>query len=240
MAHVVAEGPVRQSAWIWFALFLGGTVLLVLFLENRFPGTLDDPDTRMSLMVKVGWIALIGASLLAGWRLRPRSALRNAAIWIVIFLVLIGAYSFRQNAAFIGDRILGELSPTQGDMQDDGTIAFSPGPDGHYRIQALVNGARVTFMVDTGATDVVLAPSDARRIGLDPANLNFTQFAETANGTVRGASVRLHSLIVGPIDLRDMPATVNGADMSDSLLGMAFLNRLSGWRVENGTLTLEP
>lgn len=230
----------RQSTWFWSALFLGGTILLVLFLENRFPGTLGDPDNRMSLVAKVGWIALLGSSLILGWRLKPKSALRNAAIWAVIFLAVVGFFSFRQDFSRIGSRIMSELSPTQGDVQDDGTIAFSAGPDGHFRIQALVNGARVTFLVDTGATDVVLAPDDARRIGIDPANLNFTQFAQTANGTVRGASVELYSLIVGPIDIRDMPATVNGADMSDSLLGMAFLNRLTGWRVANGVLTLEP
>jgi aspartyl protease family protein len=231
---------VRRSTWFWFAVFMGGTILLVLLLENHFPGTLGDPDNQMSLVVKVGWIALLGSSLILGWRLKPKSALRNAAIWAVIFLVVIGFFSFRQDAAMIGNRIMSELSPTQGDVRDDGTIAFSAGPDGHFRIQALVNGSRVTFMVDSGATDVVLAPDDARRIGIDPADLSFTQFAQTANGTVRGASVDLQSLIVGPIDIRDMPATVNGADMSDSLLGMAFLSRLTGWRVSNGVLTLEP
>ncbi|HNB29048.1 MAG TPA: TIGR02281 family clan AA aspartic protease [Alphaproteobacteria bacterium] len=229
-----------RPTWIWFALLMGGTILLVLFLENRFPGTLSDSDNRMSILYKVGWIALLASSLIGGWRLQPKTALRNAAIWAAIFLVLIGIFSFRQDAATIGDRILGELSPTQGTVEDDGTIHFSAGPDGHFRIQAIVNGARVTFLVDTGATDVVLAPDDARRIGCDMANLKFTQFAETANGTVRGAPVTLQSLIIGPIDITGMSATVNSAEMSDSLLGMAFLNRLSGWRVENGVLTLEP
>lgn len=230
----------RQSAWFWFALFMGGTILLVLLLENRFPGTLSNPDNQMSLVVKLGWIVLLGSSLFLGWRLKPKSALRNAAIWAVIFLVVVGLASFRQDFSMIGSRIMSELSPTQGDVRDDGTIAFTAGPDGHFRIQALVNGSRVTFMVDTGASDVVLAPDDARRIGFDPANLSFTQFAQTANGTVRGAPVDLNSVIIGPIDIRDMPATVNGADMSDSLLGMAFLNRLTGWRVSGGVLTLEP
>ena len=229
-----------KRTWMWFALLMGGTLLLVLFLENRFPGTLSDPDNRMSLIYKVGWIALLSSSLIAGWRLQPKTALRNAAIWAVIFLVVIGLFAFRQDAAMIRDRILGELSPTQGTMEDDGTIHFGAGPDGHFRIQAIVNGARVTFLVDTGATDVVLAPDDAARIGWDMATLSFTQFAETANGTVRGASVRLGSLVVGPINLTDMPATVNEAAMSDSLLGMAFLNRLSGWGVQNGVLTLVP
>ena len=64
------------------------------------------------------------------------------------------------------------------------------------------------------------------------------QFAETANGTVSGAAIRLDSLVIGSIDMNRLPATVNGADMSESLLGMEFLNRLHGWRVENGVLTL--
>jgi aspartyl protease family protein len=231
---------VRNSSWFWFALFIGVTILLVLFLENRFPGTLSDPDNRMNVLVQVGWIALIGSSLVVGWRTRPRSALRNAAIWAVIFLVLIGVFAFGRDAGVIGQRIMAALSPTQGTMNEDGTIQFGAGPDGHFRIQAIVNGQRVTFLVDTGATDVVLAPDDARRLGYDPARLRFDQMSQTANGIVRGASVRLQSLIIGPIDLTEMPATVNGADMSDSLLGMAFLNRLDGWRVQGGVLTLEP
>lgn len=230
----------RRSPWFWFALFMGGTIALVLFLESRFPGTLSDPDNRLDLVAKLGWIALISSSIIIGWRTRPKSSLRNAAVWVVIFLALVGFFAFRQDATTIGQRIMGALSPTQGAVRDDGTVSFEPGPDGHFRIQAIVNGARVTFLLDTGATDVVLAPDDARRVGFDPADLSFTQFAETANGTVRGAAVRLRNLSIGPIDLTDLPATVNGADMSDSLLGMAFLNRLSGWRVANGVLTLEP
>ena len=54
------------------------------------------------------------------------------------------------------------------------------------------------------------------------------------------AAIRLDSLVVGSIEMNRLPATVNGADMSKSLLGMEFLNRLHGWRVENGVLTLIP
>jgi aspartyl protease family protein len=231
---------VRRSPWFWFVLLMGGTILLILFLESRFPGTLGDPDNRMQLVYRLGWIALIGSSLVFGWRSQPRSALRNAAIWAVIFLVAVGFFAFRRDATLIGQRIMSELSPTQGTMRGDGAIDFSAGPDGHFRIQALVNGSRVTFMLDTGATDIVLAPDDARRIGYDPATLNFDQLAQTANGMVRGASVELQNLSIGPIGFDNLRATVNGAEMSDSLLGMEFLNRLNGWRVENGVLTLVP
>ena len=229
-----------RSVGFWLLIFLGAVVALVFVLEQAFPGTLDDPDARMELIYRIGWLALIGSSVLAFARANPRSALRYGAIWVVIFLGVSGLYAFKNDAAFIGQRLMGALSPTQGVAHDDGTISFDAGPDGHFHIQAQVNGGRVTFMVDTGASDVVLAPNDARRVGIDPATLKFDQLAETANGTVSGAAIRLDSLVVGSIEMNRLPATVNGADMSESLLGMEFLNRLHGWRVENGVLTLIP
>ena len=229
-----------RSRGFWLLIFLAATVALVFGLNELYPGALDDPDSRMELIYRVGWIALIGSSVLAAARANPRTALRNAAIWLVIFLGVVGLYAFKNDAAYIGHRVMGALSPTQGVAHDDGTLSFDAGPDGHFRIQARVNGGRVTFMVDTGATDIVLAPDDARRIGFDPGTLVYDQLAETANGTVGGAAVRLDSLVVGSIEMNRLPATVNGADMSESLLGMEFLNRLHGWRVENGVLTLVP
>ena len=83
-------------------------------------------------------------------------------------------------------------------------------------------------MIDTGATAVVLSPTDAERLGYDLAKLGFTGFAQTANGTVRTAPIRLDSLVVGDIRLTDLPAVVNQAAMAGSLLGMSFLDRPFG------------
>ena len=229
-----------RSVGFWLLILLGATVVLVFGLNEVYPGTLDDPDSRMYLLTRIGWVALIGASVISAARFNPKTALRQAAIWVAIILGLVGLYSFKNDAAYIGQRFMGALSPTQGVAHDDGTLSFDAGPDGHFRIQARVNGGRVTFMVDTGASDIVLTPGDARRIGIDPATLVFDQLAETANGTVSGAAIRLDSLVMGSIEMNQLPATVNGADMSESLLGMEFLNRLSGWRVEHGVLTLVP
>jgi aspartyl protease family protein len=219
---------VTRSVGFWLLILVGATVALVFVLNELYPGALDDPESRFYLLTRIGWVALIGSSVIGAARFDPKTALRQAAVWLAIFLGLVGVYSFKNDAAYIGQRFMGALSPTQGVAHDDGTLSFDAGPDGHFYIQALVNGGRVTFMVDTGATDVVLAPDDARRI------------AETANGTVSGAAIRLDSLAIGSIAMNRLPATVNGADMSDSLLGMEFLNRLHGWRVENGVLTLVP
>jgi aspartyl protease family protein len=96
----------------------------------------------------------------------------------------------------------------------------------------------VRFIVDTGATGVVLSPDDARRIGVDMAGLRYTEVAETANGIGYGAPLTADRLEVGPIAMSDFKMSVNQAPMSASLLGMSFLRRLESFRVEDHKLVL--
>jgi aspartyl protease family protein len=105
-------------------------------------------------------------------------------------------------------------------------------------VEAVVNGTPVTFLVDTGASDIVLRMADAERLGFQPATLRFTQRFATANGEVRGAPVMLREFRVGEFSLFDVPASVNEAPLRMSLLGMSFLRQLDGYGVENGRLVL--
>ena len=111
-------------------------------------------------------------------------------------------------------------------------------PSGHYVIDAMVNGAPVTFLVDTGASEIVLTLDDARRIGLEPRTLAFTQRFSTANGEVRGAPVVLREIRIGQFRLLDVSASVNEAPLPLSLLGMSFLEQLNGYEVDRGRLIL--
>jgi aspartyl protease family protein len=113
------------------------------------------------------------------------------------------------------------------------------GPQGHFVIEAEVNGVPVTFLVDTGASEIVLTTADAIRLGFDPHRLEYSQRFRTANGEVRGAPVRLRELRVGQFSLYDLNASVNEAPLPVSLLGMSFLERLHGYRVEERRLILE-
>jgi clan AA aspartic protease (TIGR02281 family) len=112
------------------------------------------------------------------------------------------------------------------------------GSSGHFLIDAWVNGEPVTFLVDTGASDIVLTLDDARRIGLEPRALAFTQRFATANGEVRGAPVVLREIRVGQFRVFDVSASVNEAALEVSLLGMSFLEQLSGYEVRGDRLIL--
>jgi aspartyl protease family protein len=98
----------------------------------------------------------------------------------------------------------------------------------------------VSFLVDTGASDIVLTPEDAQRIGFAANQLRFSDRVETANGIAYVAPITLDTLVIGPIRLDRLPAKVNNAPMQYSLLGMRFLNQLHGWRVERQVLILQP
>jgi aspartyl protease family protein len=170
--------------------------------------------------------------------LRASQVLKYACIWIGIAGIVGLGYAYRFELGVVKDRFLAELVPGAGVSATGGEIQFRADSSGHFIVEALVNGVSVRFLVDTGASDVTLSPRDAGRIGLDANRLNFNRPYRTANGVVMGAPVTLPSIRIGPIEVRNVPGSVNGAPLGASLLGMSFLERLRGYRVENGTLIL--
>ena len=103
---------------------------------------------------------------------------------------------------------------------------------------ASVNGAPIEFLVDTGASHVVLAPADAARAGLRTGELRFSGRASTANCEVALAPVTLREIRIGQFSRRDVPAMVNQVPMSVSLLGMSFLSSLASWEARGDRLML--
>ena len=223
----------RGRTW----LIVGGIVLVLgaLFaaLIDRYPETLEDQGNVMRIIAMLGWLVLAGGAGFAAIRSQPGTALRNIAIWIAIGLVLVLGYSLK-------DQITGALMPSAGTEGPGGEMIFQRASDGHFHVEAEVDGTIIRFMVDTGASDVVLTQSDAERLGFDTAALDYTQVYSTANGTVYGAPIRLNSMTVGSIRIDDVRASVNSGEMDGSLMGMSFLSRLSGFTVEGDRLILRP
>lgn len=112
--------------------------------------------------------------------------------------------------------------------------------DGHFWIEARVNGSSQRFMVDTGATVSALSTEAARRAGVEADPLRLPVAVRTANGTVPARLGTIEELRFGNIAASDLDALITGETGGLNVLGMNFLSRLKGWRVENGELILSP
>jgi aspartyl protease family protein len=111
---------------------------------------------------------------------------------------------------------------------------------GHFQVDARVDGGRLSFMVDTGASVIALTASDAARLGIHPSPGEFVAEVRTANGTVRAAPTRLDAVEVGDLVVRDVAAVVLPDEaLSDNLLGLSFLSRLRRFEYSDGKLVLE-
>ena len=224
------------GSWLLLMLALGA---LVAFLAWRFPGRLETERDWMQMVYLVGLLALVSGGVAVGRRSRWRRTVKQIAAWAAIAVIAIAAYSYRFEIASVGNRMLAELAPGYGVASGDGAMVFRVGDDGHYRVRAMVDGVALDFLVDTGASDIALTRTDARRLGFDLDALAYIQPYTTANGVVYGAPVTLGEVVVGPIRLTDVAASVNQAPMGGpSLLGMSFLGRLGAYEVRNGSLTL--
>jgi aspartyl protease family protein len=110
---------------------------------------------------------------------------------------------------------------------------------GHFAVDARVDGRRIPFMIDTGASDITIRESDAAMLGFHPSERDYSIRINTANGVGRAAPVELQMVEVGNIVVRDLRAlVVPDRVLSVNLLGMRFLSRVR-WTHERGQLMLE-
>lgn len=189
-------------------------------------------DQTASFIYLILLLVLVGSYFLLAHRRDLGRNLRHLALWGLIFVGVIVAYGLW------GD-LRSTVMPRQQVLADEGRIEVPMGPDGHYHMVLGVNGTPVRFVVDTGASDMVLSLADAERAGVPLEGLPFVGTANTANGPVRTARVRLAAVdLGGGIVDRNVPALVNGGEMQGSLLGMGYLNRFSQVSFGNGRMVL--
>lgn len=175
-------------------------------------------------------------SVIAGYffmqnRLRLGKTMQMLGIWVLIFIGAIAGVGLWQD-------IRTTVLPQQAAFVESGEVVVPRARDGHYYLNININGEPVDFVVDTGATDIVLTREDAARIGLNPDDLTFLGQAMTANGMVQTAMVRLAEMELGPFTDVAVRASVNGGEMSRSLLGMSYLERFERIEIADNQLVL--
>ena len=229
------QGPNPPPKWGRMALFIAGIVFLVLTLSRMYPSE----GSLVRLVYMMVLLAVVSSGMLLYGRSSATQVMRNAAIWAGIFLIALIIGSFWEDLGFVSRRVAGNVVPGMA-IEEDGEIWVARRRDGHFYLQAEVNGTSVLFLVDTGATQISLTMRDAERIGFVLTPAHWVGTVQTANGAVRVAPIRLESVIVGPIAAFNVAAHVNSGDMEGSLLGMSFLDRLSSYEVRGDRLYMRP
>ncbi len=129
-----------------------------------------------------------------------------------------------QNAASAGNR----------------SISIAPDGRGHFQTEGRIDGQRIGFMVDTGASMIALNETSAARFGLRPSRNDYNATVTTANGTIKAARTRIAMVDVGGLVVRDVEAMVLPDEaLSENLLGLSFLSKLRRFEYANGRLVLE-
>jgi aspartyl protease family protein len=222
---------------VWIGLIVAGG-LGIWELSRLFPGALSntaDQGYFLRLCVMVG---IVASGIAYSRRFTARETVRNIAIWAGIAAVLIFGYTFYHQIQDAAVDARAALTPGYPVAVNADTIVLNENADGDFIAIGEVNGTTVKFLVDTGASDIVLSPDDAARIGIDLSRLSFTGRYETANGEGRGARYTVDRLQIGPVKFFDVPVSINQAKMSASLLGMAFLKRMKSFEMKGRKLTL--
>lgn len=218
-----------------------GLVFLILNHDSgRTFGIMNDDFGRL---VALGAIAAMISTGIVQSRRHLGESLRQFAVWVLIILVLVAGYLYRYDLQSFGNRMTAGLIPGRAAVFTDNEgiqeVVLNKGMSGHFEASVAVNGETVRMLVDTGASTVALSYEDAEKLGLNPADLTYSQTVLTANGPARAAPVTLAEVAIGPIVRNNIRATVaEEGRLDQSLLGMTFLSTLDLLQMQTDELRL--
>lgn len=178
-------------------------------------------------------LMVLVASSLVGLRMPLTKVVKIALAWVAIFGIGFILFAFRSDFSAFGQRLYSEATGTPIAAREELRIPKSA--DGHFWVDATINGTPMRFLVDSGASVTSISSDAAEQAGV-AAGLQVAM-VQTANGDVRMARAHANLLQVGSIERIDFAVNINPND-STNVLGMNFLSSLGGWQVDGNTLVL--
>ena len=180
-------------------------------------------------------VMLLLGALMA--RREPVAKLFTMALaWVAIFAAGFVLFTFRDNLGWVAQRLKAEAVGTPVEQGRETRIPMAI--DGHFWVNARLNGRDVKFLVDSGATTTTIDRGTAKAAGIEVSG-HRDQFVRTGNGVIRVSSGRADELTIGTITRHDVGLEI--ADNDDlNVLGMNYLSTLSRWGVEGRWLVMVP
>lgn len=183
---------------------------------------------------------LIAAMLLVGALIGRRAPIARGVTSVLAFIVIFGAgfvlFSFRDDLQYVAQRLEAEATGRPVQLAGD-TIRVPMAIDGHFWLEADVNGVPVKFLVDSGATMTTIGRETAALADIR-ASEQRNQLVRTGNGVIRVATARAELVELGDIQRRNVRMFVaDGEEIN--VLGMNYLTSLKRWSVEGRWLVLE-
>ena len=198
---------------------------------------MNEGDQAISFVYLIGILLLVVSALMVR-RIPIGQGLKMFAGWVLIFLAAFVAFALKDDFLALGKRVLSE-SRGEGQVVAVGKeLRIRKSMDGHFWVNGELNGKKVRFLVDSGATVTSISTDTAALADIEPSGLPAV--VQTANGTVSVGRARAERLKVGTIERRNMAVHVSEAFGPMNVLGMNFLSSLSGWGVEGQWLVLKP
>ena len=227
-----------MSGAVGLAIILLGMAALVFFHgQGEIAGLRAD---EFASLVAPGALALMIASLIIQeFRGQWIRGVQAVLFWAVLFVGLVGFYSYRGELHEAANRLISEMSPGEPEIGTGGEVSVTRRMDGAFAVAGRVNDRDLRFIFDTGASTVVLTAEAAQAVGFAPAALNYIVPVATANGRTLAAPVTLDTFKVGSITERRVRALVaRPGTLRENLLGMTFLERLASYEVRGNRLIL--
>lgn len=214
-----------------------GTLLIILVF---FPGASQSVGLEDDQLGRMGYLAAVLMLLASGLSLRDfkaRQFLRDAGIWLLLGLVLVVGYSFKDQLSPLFSQTVASLSPGTPAETGNGRVVIKRNQSNDFVVKSNVNNVAIDFIFDTGASAVVLTYNDAIKAGFSPEKLSFGITVSTANGTTQTAPISIGVLQVGSISRENVHGLIaQQGDLRTSLLGMTFMDTLTSFQVTGDTL----
>jgi aspartyl protease family protein len=228
----------KNPALLRFLVIAAFVIAIIATVAALSPGAVSGEDAAYAAPLSI-WLVWMVLRLATATRHPMSKMAKQLSVFLILGVVLVVGYSYRDDFNGIFGRALGTAVPGHGTEVAPGMMRVQADDGGQFVINATVNGTAIHFLVDTGASGIALSQRDARRLGIDPKDLGYTAIFSTANGKTRAAPIKLDSIQVGPLSASNVSAWVNEGDLDQSLLGMSYLSTLGRIEIRGDTLILE-